>query len=138
MEEIFVSLEIAQKLKEISFDEPCIAYYQNNDLHIEEGLCNYNGISQVQFEREPPVSEWYSAPTWEQVFKWFRERGLIGEVQGLFSGTNFFYEIRRIKDNLKERIDIENYYSNYEEVRKKLALKMIKIYKETKNNGNKI
>ena len=128
LKDIFVPYEIAQKLKEIGFDKDCIFYYsqkekihcltpnrteQNRVIDIEE-IDNHNAN-----ESEDPFC---SAPTYEQVFKWFREKGyhiIIDKVNERFA---FF--IRQ-----KNRIDAETNAYTYEEAREQSILKTIEIYK---------
>lgn len=61
MKEQFVTYEIALKLKELGFDEPCLAYFEDKELM--HGMLNNLG------KRRYLVS-----PLWQQVIDWFRER----------------------------------------------------------------
>jgi hypothetical protein len=68
----FVSYEIALKLKELGFDEPCITYYYelNSNLrtHLGVDILNawtYTGNKKLGFTL---------APLYQQVFRWFREQ----------------------------------------------------------------
>jgi hypothetical protein len=72
MEKEFVSYEIALKLKELGFDEPCITYYyeltSNLRTHLGVDILNawtYKGNKKLGFTL---------APLYQQVFKWFREK----------------------------------------------------------------
>ena len=71
MEKEFVSYEIALKLKELGFDEPCFTYYYNINGNIRTGLSinihnawTYAGTKKL---------ETTLAPLYQQVFRWFRE-----------------------------------------------------------------
>jgi hypothetical protein len=56
MEKEFVPYQQALELKELGFDEPCLMYYTDNG---ELYKSNLYGIS---------------APLYQQVFRWFREK----------------------------------------------------------------
>ena len=73
MRKEFVSYEIALKLKELGFDEPCLfAYYGKSNLsNFKESdyeLCGDRHNS--SFKEDGRVS----APLYQQVFRWFREK----------------------------------------------------------------
>jgi hypothetical protein len=57
MEKEFVPYELAVKLKELGFDEPCLKSYG------DDGLLNQNDHSL-----------YLSAPLYQQAFRWFREK----------------------------------------------------------------
>jgi hypothetical protein len=68
----FVSYEIALKLKELGFDEPCFTYYYNITGNIRTGLSinidnawTYSGTKKLGITL---------APIYQQVFRWFREQ----------------------------------------------------------------
>jgi hypothetical protein len=59
MEKQFATYEIALKLKELKFDEPCLREWYNGSLRIPEhnyGLDHMNTVD---------------APLWQQVIEWF-------------------------------------------------------------------
>ena len=64
MEKFFVTYALAIKLKELGFNEPCIAFYDNNK----------------KFIYSPNNEKIYSiktlAPTWEQAFDWLETKGI--------------------------------------------------------------
>ena len=67
MKKEFVPYELAVKLKELGFNEPCLAYYE-----VDEG---YNiGYTFCYSDRESQPEIGYSAPLYQQVFRWFREK----------------------------------------------------------------
>jgi hypothetical protein len=72
MNEEFVSYEIALKLKELGFDEPCFTYYYNISGKLRTGIVvnihnawTYAGTKKLGFTL---------APLYQQVFRWFREK----------------------------------------------------------------
>ena len=63
----FVPYEEALALKELGFNEPCFAWYNENGT-----LLSFNNIGYT------------SAPTFQQAFRWFRDKhGLHGSVTPL-------------------------------------------------------
>ena len=140
-EEFLVPVEIAKELKEIGFDSPCLFTYRNGDIFLE-------GTASVGFSIDPnntdfiatieqlcEVSNEYKTvsvaiPTYEQVFAWFRSKGLfhnITIVEDLIDGDIFFESEIRNTD-----ADIVTMFTRgiYEEAREELLKRLIKIYKE--------
>ena len=74
MEKEFIPYEQALKLKELGFDEPCLGYYagdilctgQPQEIHLDEDG-NYKMSKTESF----PI---IAAPTYQQAFRWFREK----------------------------------------------------------------
>lgn len=71
---IFVPYYIAVALKELGFNNPCVAYY----TMVTEKLCVTNSSSNnVEFElvtHNNLYKDYFLAPTWDQVFGFFREK----------------------------------------------------------------
>jgi hypothetical protein len=62
MNKEFILYEQALTLKELGFDEPCLSYFsESQQLH----LCRFENMSDRGF---------VSAPTYQQTFRWFREK----------------------------------------------------------------
>ena len=60
MKQEFVPYELALKIKELGFDEPCFGfYYDDGELQIKEG--NHSPLGYL------------NSPTFSQAFRWFRE-----------------------------------------------------------------
>ena len=71
MKKEFVPYELAVKLKQLGFDEPCLKSYGT------DGLLNENDHEM-----------YLSAPTFSQAFRWFRKKyGLSGVVNESFVGN---------------------------------------------------
>ncbi|GIZ15524.1 hypothetical protein [Capnocytophaga catalasegens] len=131
LKDIFVSYEIAEKLKEIGFDQECLFYYsypekihclthnkteQTSVLDIEEIWAHNTNESEEPF---------CSAPTYEQVFKWFREKRLFSIVY--MTENKNGYEIEIEYEN--KHICINLFNETYKQAREQLILKLIEIYK---------
>jgi hypothetical protein len=125
----FVSYEIALKLKELGFDEPCFTYYYelNSNLrtHLVVDINNawtYLGNTNFGFTL---------APLYQQVFKWLRNKYDID-----ISINTIYY---KYNENIskKYRVVIDNetvfkylgFYDTYEEAQKECILDLISIIK---------
>lgn len=81
MEKEFVSYELAIRLKELGFDEPCFGYYGVNNIEsklffdIDPDDGELTSLNQNQFYHNN-LSEVgrISAPLKQQTFRWFREK----------------------------------------------------------------
>lgn len=123
--DIFVPKELSEKLKEIDFDEPCIAYYYHRSaLNIISYKHNFNGNQSIETN--------LSAPTWEQVFKWFREKGIYSEIlfKSLGIGGNI---ITFDEEGLEENCYLE-LQETYEQARENLIFELIELYEKEREN----
>ena len=137
-EEFLVPVEIAKELKEISFDKQCLFSYRNNNIYLE-------GSASVGFTLDPNNADFVATieqlcefsnqdaagmvtvPTYEQVFAWFRENGLYGNIE---AGSKY-NSIYIFSDN---DLDMgSNIYPTYEEAREELLKRLIEIYRKWKN-----
>ena len=87
MKEQFVSISIAEVLKQKGFDEPCMAYVYTGDTSNNVDRYVYGPIIP---EGIVVCDDWnkydmtYSLPLWQQVIDWFRKKyHIIIEVQFL-------------------------------------------------------
>jgi hypothetical protein len=141
MEKEFISYEQALELKELGFDEECLfAYYGKSDLsNFKESdyvLCGDRHNSSLKDGR-------VSAPLYQQVFKWFREkyelrisnyRCSIKKEGGIVIGDGF-----RIFKYGKDTIStIEK--ETYEKAELECLKKLIEVVKQQKmlNDGRTI
>jgi hypothetical protein len=117
MEKEFVPYELAVSLKALGFDELCSGHYSNGEL-IHSSHTN----NQMQRFR-------YSAPTFSQAFRWFREKYNIYAIilpsyaDDKVVKDRFFYEIangRKLNQEL-------NYHNTYEEAELACLNKLIEI-----------
>jgi len=65
MEKEFLSYELALKMKELGFDEPCLAFYLNGHNKVIA-----IGTDQVFTSEDLPIVK---APLYQQAFRWFRK-----------------------------------------------------------------
>ena len=79
MKKEFVPYELALKLKELGFDEPCLACYideEDKDIlsfSFDSNDC-YQEIEDNELKRNTQFKNSITAPTFSQAFKWFREK----------------------------------------------------------------
>ena len=142
-----VSLEMAKELKEIGFNEPCLV--ENVETHSEDyNLINFEEdmcsditvmledvifVENKKLEDELGIYKHFvlrtAIPTWEQVFEWFREKGMFHSiciVDDLLEGVKYFEA--EIRDKNADIICILKRLT-YEEVREALVKALIQTYK---------
>jgi len=77
MEKEFVPYELAWELKQLGFDEPCLAVFNDSKqfrINLESRNWNDNLVN----------GDTTSSPTFQQVFRWFREKHNIDAWVQLF------------------------------------------------------
>ena len=91
MEKEFVPYNLSLKLKELGFDERCLAGYYNDGKSLWFFRFHKNS------EREPTVAKRFAtAPLWQQAFDWFRtEYNLISWVYKTNIDTYYFSILRK-------------------------------------------
>ena len=134
-----VPIEIAKELKEIGFEEECHFFW--NFYEDVNKMCCYADISEEDDDFLLPNTYNYnnknstgyyvylSLPTWEQVFEWFREKGLFHSiciVDDLLEDVKYFEA--EIRDNNGDIIYILSRVT-YDEAREALVKALIRTYK---------
>ncbi len=133
MKNEFVPYEEALALKEIGFDEPCVAvYYGDYDERDFE-----NGIAleyrQSQYYAQKGWSKGLLVPTFSQAFRWFREKyGLYGTSCPIpFENDRFFeYNISDTDKSVKQ----DGVFNSYEEAELSCLRKLIEIVNQMKED----
>ena len=125
----FVSYEIALKLKELGFDEPCLTYYyeltSNLRTHLAIDVRNawtYSGNKKLGFTL---------APLYQQAFKWIREKHNIDiSINTIYSkyNENTIKQYSGVIDTKTMYTNV-GFYDNYEEAQLAGLQKMIEIIK---------
>jgi hypothetical protein len=130
MKNEFVPYEQALVLKELGFDEPCLACYDKLNM-----LATY---SENLFEPKNYNTSGYcvSAPLYQQAFRWFREKYNL-----------YCFTLRQVGINTSDIFFISSYYKGkkgnssmntcipsktYEEAELACLIKLIEICKTTK------
>lgn len=93
MKHLFVTYEIAKKLKELGFDEPCLGLFDANKTFLIKEITQYD--SETYFGG-------YSAPLWQQSIDWLREKkgwnisineiGMYSNIEPYTKGVYTAYE----------------------------------------------
>ena len=111
MNKEFIPYEQALELKELSFDESCIATYRHNgDFNIVE----QNGLF---WEVKTNPNAHGAAPLYQQVFRWFRDRhGLYADLF-VDDDQTFGFCVSSFAQEGRCRLDkpIKRQFSTYEE-----------------------
>ncbi len=129
MEKEFIPYEQVLALKELGFDEPCIAFYNGRflDYKIQGGdICS--PYLSTENRGECP-----NAPLYQQAFRFFREKyKLDSMVQPTYS-TKYQFRVFNIEIKCKVQI-YGNYmgkdFKSYEEAELECLKKLIEIVKE--------
>lgn len=80
MEKEFIPYELALELKELGFDESCLAFYN------KENKLTITGISKVRYSPK------LRTPTFSQAFRWFRENYNIHHAMKPIIGSKNGYD----------------------------------------------
>jgi len=115
MEKEFIPYEQALALKELGFDEPCLAYW-DDDKSFE---LNSEFLKGSQMD-----DSWLNTPTFSQVFRWFREKYQLHQI--VLADEKGKYDII-----VGERISGSclGQYSTYEEAELECLKELIEIVK---------
>jgi hypothetical protein len=80
MNKEFVPYEQAVALKELGFNEPCIAIYSN--ANTKTGLYTLKKYRLKLIKQASQKNKGVKAPLYQQAFRWFRdEHGMSGSIQ---------------------------------------------------------
>jgi len=127
MNKEFAPYELALELKELGFDEPCLAYWDNNKLFV---IDRNSGRIQKNSNYKDIFEGIISAPTYSQAFRWFRKKGYRFSViidSPLAEEESHYIEIWFEKQFLHESHYI---YKKYEDAELDLLKKLIQYEKE--------
>lgn len=131
MKELFIPYTEALELKELGFDEPCLATY-HKELHtIIPIYAKYTNQDVIK------------APLYSQAFKWFRDKyNLILDILPFYDEEQLPLSLTNkqkpkdyfIWDYYDDEFDLENSpnYKIYEEAELECLRKLIEIVKEQK------
>jgi hypothetical protein len=122
MNKDFVPYNESLELKELGFDEPCLAVHYPNKFYFyskNRGIKNSNKISQ----------SWIcTAPTFSQAFRWFREK--------YRTYSTIIYRVSMEDDNeywdwlIKGEEVVYRHFNTYEEAELACLQKLIQIVKK--------
>lgn len=134
MEKEFVTYEQALALKELGFDEPCFGWYQSIRLKKEYHPQKEHSGNQSYMRKED-----CTAPTFSQVFRWFREkynlRGFIGFRPNVKKFDYHIYDMslsgmEYVKQRTMEAYNNDPTVGTYDEAENACIDKLIEIAKQ--------
>jgi hypothetical protein len=139
MEKEFIPYEQALALKELGFDEPCMCFYNNRkELKVYHNIHPHQYVDkdwdtlehQLLGNSKITLTNTYSAPTYSQIFRWFREKyGLYHSIaldNSLEDDVNCDYQIINHNQSISE---LETDFKSYEEAELECLKKLIQIVK---------
>ena len=120
-----VPIDIAKKLKEIGFNEPC-PFSMDNYWSFVDCSKDGNGFFDLEGKNYNIYKDVYSIPTWEQALAWFRAKGYYGNLEATSKGTSAYIFYSELDNGEFWEFAYEE---TYEKARELLLLKLIDIYK---------
>ena len=116
MEKEFVPYELALRMKQLGFDEPCLGFYNKEDRP-NLGYCTNS------FQDDTTLEIKCTAPLYQQAFRWFREKY---NMRGWIEWGSEYLCLAMIQDDsgMKKCID---YCSTDEEAELACLEKLIEI-----------
>jgi hypothetical protein len=123
MEKEFVPYELALKMKQLGFDEPCFRYYQNGFLMNDNPYLVPKNSHLLNSEKE------CSTPLYQQAFRWFRENY---DLLGIPTHSRY-----TIISNKWVGQPLYGNYNSYEEAELGCLEKLIEIVEQEKEENEK-
>jgi hypothetical protein len=127
MEKEFVPYELALKMKQLGFDEPCFAYYytlNGRDWKFAEKTEYYKLDDNMNIGGKFTIS----APLFQQAFRWFREKYQSHSTITSISQESWQWHITKPGESLGKLYD-EDFYT-YEEAELACLEKLIEIVEQ--------
>ena len=133
MEKEFIPYEQALALKELGFDEPCVAFsYKKSEFgFVADKVYLVDSLEDLTWNFDN-LGYYYSRPTFSQAFRWFREK------YGYFTSPNesdddiskkYDWLISKNLGESKIFIQFIGYRDSYEEAELECLKKLIEIVK---------
>lgn len=93
MEDLFIPYKQALTLRELGFDEPCLAVYNNPDF---KWIRHLNGWEENELNKVTNTkfgsNGFVTAPLYQQTFRWFREKyNMLSNIYSNALGFLFEY-----------------------------------------------
>jgi hypothetical protein len=124
MEKEFVPYNLALRMKQLGFDEPCLVYFNNKSNELlflnERDISFLQGTSNSTFTK---------SPTFSQAFRWFREEYKLHSTITSISQESWQWHITKPGESLGKLYE-EDFYS-YEETELACLEMLIDIVEET-------
>lgn len=138
MEKEFVIYSLALRMKKLGYNGPCFAFYQVENF--EEKPCGVDdrdeyirtGFATCKNSEIP--EHFTSAPTWQQAFRWFREKHeLIGHVRESWSFDKILEYVSQINGTFVNHGMFDkpvNRFETYEDAELVCLEKLIEIVEQ--------
>jgi hypothetical protein len=120
MNKEFIPYEQALALKELGFDENCIAFYEPGNKQVQ-----VVGVEQRYNNPELLRMKDFCAPLYQQAFRWFREKYQIDSW--IYPNLNGLYSVSNIRRGVG--LGKVSEYQTYEEAELECLKKLIEIVK---------
>ncbi len=139
MKKEFVPYELALKMKQLGFDEPCFGYYVDGELRgVNLGIEQLGGIKPYyqrfgfhalsNHDIDKPTKIVVTAPTYSQAFRWFREKGYRYTISSdLYEKNGRFYFDTWTDGLIVSMFESGFKYTTYEEAELACLTKLIEI-----------
>jgi hypothetical protein len=131
MEKEFVPYELALRMKQLGFDEPCFAYYytlNGRDWKFAEKTEYYKLDDNMNIGGKYTIS----APLFQQAFRWFREKYTTKGWVTPIVNVDGFSDIHEARIHQEESsVLVLGNYDSYEEAELACLEKLIKIVEQT-------
>ena len=126
MKNEFITYEQALALKELGFDEPCLAKHDLKHILLR--------VEECKSQENAQEFDYILAPLYQQAFRWFREKYDKYGVVNIDLSNNLKDEIfvYMVEDKLGYIIDRSEEYKTYEEAEQACLDKLIEIVKNGK------
>jgi len=122
MNKEFIPYEQALELKKLGFDEPCFGFYDES-LYFPNNENQYGTFCNQKIDAPS-----CSAPLYQQVFRWFREKyDLFCWVEKFHKDETYIFQIPPANFT-----KIQGHYTTYEEAELACLKKLIEIVKSNK------
>jgi len=115
----FVPYELALKLNELGFDEPCLGWYVSKEFGLEIGTVIKDDL----------IYGSIVAPLWQQAFDWFRKQHNLHSFVHYHSKPAYTSAVYN-DINMDWSLDKNISYDTYEDAREKCLIKLIKLCKK--------
>jgi len=129
----FLPYEPSFDLKELGFNEECLATYvkhEGKDFRFD--IQEQSGLSWSSVTNSELIGKHCTAPLYQQVFKWFRDKKILGEVRPIDDWNMWGFSIT-MEDGMSPffvaHSSIYTEYNTYEEAELECIKTMIKISK---------
>lgn len=132
MNRLFVPYDVAIKLKDKGFDEPCLGYYDPEGLRVQPDYYNRENKNSLFPKPEITNSPRVSAPIYTQVFDWFRKKHKLGHWIDNYYGKRYYCKVVEMKHPHRHKkfpdtnkTFVFDEYKSYQEAEEALVRRMV-------------